>query len=421
MASNGTGYQFLWDGFPWFNTIAGHLFRFLLIEFALLYSASFLDIKRKDKAFYIFAFLMLVRAGIFCADLLTDFQSDIYDACILLITYLIGLKKLRSGYKPARFFVVGFSILFIGFFLHYFMSVDTELGFFLTILYVYSIQFSAVIEMMFFPPALSDKVRTLAREKDEMKDRLNKELEEKVKERTKELNTFVYRVSHDLKGSLNSITGLTKLALKDASNAIEYFEHIGKTSSRLQGIVSEFLSISKAREGKLSLEKIDFKILTETVINSLKELEYFKNSTISIHINQEYVFHSDPALISSLIQNVFENALKYKREGENKHFVKLGIHVNAQESIIRVQDNGRGIRKESRQKVFEMFHRESVDTNGSGLGLYIVKSTVEKLNGKIKLESEEGKGTTITITLPNTSGGVTRVNKAFEIDFSEMK
>jgi signal transduction histidine kinase len=339
------------------------------------------------------------------------------DALILFAAYFIGIIKWKNGYKPARFFLIGCSVLFIGFILNHFMTVDTKVGFFLTIILVYSVQFSAVIEMMFFSLALSDKVRTITKEREQLKDNLNKELEQKVKERTEELNTFVYRVSHDLKGPLNSITKLTKLGVKDSNNAQEYFDHINKTSVRLEGIVKEFLGISRAKEGKVIISSIDFNAIVETILNGLQELDYFKKSSIKIHINQEYDFLFDESLISSIIQNLFENALKYQRSEPYHHQVILGIEVKSDQIIIRVKDNGKGIKKESHQKVFEMFHRESVETQGSGLGLYIIKSIVEKFKGSILLDSEEGIGTSIQVKLPNSSPGAKRNNPSYQREF----
>lgn len=421
LASNGTGYQFFWGSCPGFNSIAPDIFKFLLVVFALIYSVSFLNIDRASRSMKLVAGVVVFRTLVFLGILFFDFPdfTNYLDPACLLVVYIMGIIAFKKGYKPARFFVLGFSILYTGFTISSLFSPDiVKLSYFQIILLVYSFEISTVAEMMFFSIALSDKVRNLAKEKETMQRTLNVELEAKVEQRTTELDTFVYRVSHDLKGPLRSITGITKLGLSDTSRSEEYFTYIQQTTSHLEKLVSQFLTISKTKQGVIQSDNIDFCMMMESIISSLRHSEIFKNVSVKLLIEQKYEFLSDPDLIASILQNLLENALKYRKEGRINHSVSVFIKVNPIFALIQVEDNGRGIKKGAAKKVFDMFHRENVDVKGSGLGLYIVKTTIEKLGGKITLESLEGQGTVFSVSLPN-NGKVEAINKYIEVELND--
>ncbi|HZG01667.1 MAG TPA: HAMP domain-containing sensor histidine kinase, partial [Chitinophagales bacterium] len=113
------------------------------------------------------------------------------------------------------------------------------------------------------------------------------------------------------------------------------------------------------------------------------------------------VFSSDPGRISVLLNNLISNAIRYQNPNVDKPYVDIAVETTADAAFIVVKDNGIGIDKAQQSKVFDMFYRVSQNSVGSGLGLYIVKETVEKLQGKIDLKSEPGTGTAFTIVLPN--------------------
>jgi signal transduction histidine kinase len=117
---------------------------------------------------------------------------------------------------------------------------------------------------------------------------------------------------------------------------------------------------------------------------------------------QSLTIHTDPVLLQVVIQNFLANALKYSTSGNG---IRLGIRENTNEAVsIFVQDSGVGIPMSEQKRVFEKFFRahnvRQMDTDGTGLGLYMSKSIAEKLGGTITFESEEGKGSTFIFTLP---------------------
>jgi len=116
--------------------------------------------------------------------------------------------------------------------------------------------------------------------------------------------------------------------------------------------------------------------------------------------NNLNAFHSDNSLLRSIIQNLLINSIDYRHKKEAPSWVKIEIS-DAEPSIkIIVTDNGIGIKKKHKHKVFDMFYRATESSTGSGLGLYMVKNAVRKLNGKVTLVSQEGKGTRVVLLLP---------------------
>ena len=105
--------------------------------------------------------------------------------------------------------------------------------------------------------------------------------------------------------------------------------------------------------------------------------------------------------VKTILSNLISNAFKYQRDDEVDKYVKVSVNVSGGTATMKVTDNGVGIKKDKVDEVFNMFYRAKRDNSGTGLGLFIVKEAVEKLNGKIDLESDFGVGTEITLTVPN--------------------
>jgi signal transduction histidine kinase len=123
--------------------------------------------------------------------------------------------------------------------------------------------------------------------------------------------------------------------------------------------------------------------------------------SIKTRINGTHDFYSDQNRVSIILNNLISNAIRYHNPAADRSFVAISIEMTPEKAAITVADNGIGIPGDKQARVFEMFYRLSAKSNGSGLGLYIVKETVQKLDGYIQLESEDGKETTFTVVLPN--------------------
>ena len=151
---------------------------------------------------------------------------------------------------------------------------------------------------------------------------------------------------------------------------------------------------------ELKVEKIDFQKIIDETFNDLSFLTGAQQVTKKITISVEE-FHSDPWRIGEIFRNLLSNSIKYRKLGHPETCITCSIETTNGHCSIIFQDDGIGIDKVSLEKIFEMFYRASDQSDGSGLGLYIVKNAVDKLRGKIWVESELGEGTIFKINLPN--------------------
>ena len=121
---------------------------------------------------------------------------------------------------------------------------------------------------------------------------------------------------------------------------------------------------------------------------------------LEVNVNQQFSLLSDPHLLNVIFGNLLDNALRFKKGEGNQHKVALIVYQEKTDLILRVEDNGRGIPEAKHDAVFDMFVKSQQDYDGSGLGLYLVKKAVAKLNGQLTLNSSENSGTVIEVRLP---------------------
>ena len=219
-----------------------------------------------------------------------------------------------------------------------------------------------------------------------------------------ELDKFVYSVSHDLRAPLTSILGIVEISESETDDVLmlERLNLIKANISRLDIFILDVLDYSKNARIDIQADEINFKELLDEVTCNLK----FMNTTepmvdIQVNMVSKKPFRSDKSRISIIMNNLISNAIRYKDPYAEKPFVKIETDISEKHATIKVSDNGIGIKKEFHNKIFEMFYRVSENSIGSGLGLYLVKETVKKLDGEVTLHSDLGKGTTFVIHLPN--------------------
>ncbi|WP_020526369.1 ATP-binding protein [Flexithrix dorotheae] len=230
-----------------------------------------------------------------------------------------------------------------------------------------------------------------------------KEKNQELEKVNKELDQFVYSVSHDLMAPLNSILGLITLSKleTDVEKIQEYIRLKEKSVIKLNEFIQDLIDLSRDTRLEIQKENIDFNILLEELA---EKYEYGENSdqvTLSIEVNQDYLFFSDKNRLKVILGNLISNAFRYAMPHKPDSYVKVSVEVGNSAATLKVEDNGIGIKEGHRKKVFGMFFRASQDIKGSGLGLYIVSESVSRLNGKIDLKSQVGEGSTFTISLPN--------------------
>jgi PAS domain S-box-containing protein len=230
----------------------------------------------------------------------------------------------------------------------------------------------------------------------------SKKVEEELKIRNIELDNFVYKVSHDLRAPLSSVLGLVNLASLPGNddNLKDYLPLIGQKVRQLDHFISDVLSHSKNLKLDVKTGKIDFQNVIDQTFKDLGYLDGTVAIRKEIAIEGED-FYSDPWRIAEIFRNLISNAIKYRNLNHKAPSIHIFIRQTSGAAEIIFKDNGIGIDAANKIKIFEMFYRASEQSEGSGLGLYIVKNAVDKLGGEVLVESETGLGTTFTITLPN--------------------
>lgn len=227
-------------------------------------------------------------------------------------------------------------------------------------------------------------------------------VEDELKIRNAELDNFVYKVSHDLRAPLSSILGLVNLAKLpgNTDNPLEYIEIIGGKVEHLDHFIGDVLSHSKNLKMEVTINKVDFSHVIDRTFNDLSYLDGAKEISRVVKI-EGIDFYSDPWRISEIFRNLISNAIKYRQTEGVCSEVTIKVHVDHLRAEINFADNGIGIDEANLNRIFEMFYRATEQSDGSGIGLYIVKNAVDKLGGQISVSSRPGQGTRFNIVLPN--------------------
>lgn len=218
-----------------------------------------------------------------------------------------------------------------------------------------------------------------------------------------ELDKFVYSVSHDLRSPLTSILGLLAFIESESQEEDTLF-HVGliRTSvNRLDEFIKNILSYSRNNRAGLEVEKIPLQQTIVEIVDSMQGLPEATGIHYQVDITEKEPFYSDSLRLNTVLENLISNAMKYHRKEQAGRYIKVSGYSDAKNFHFTIADNGIGIARVYHEKIYEMFFRLSGQKSGSGIGLYIVRDTIEILQGSIELQSEEGIGTIFTITLKN--------------------
>ncbi len=262
-------------------------------------------------------------------------------------------------------------------------------------------------------------------EQRQQNDKLLKDLETQNKEqkftlqeletRNFELDQFVYKVSHDLRAPLTSIMGLINLSRMDGDTfekMHQYIDLIEGSTHKLDNFITSLLEYSRSNRQDKEAQKIDFAQLIEDGLEDLKYIQDYNKLEIDIQIKKgETDFFSEQMKLSVIFNNILSNAVKYQNKKVAPNFLKIEIDTTSEWfAHIRVWDNGIGIHKLYIEQVFNMFFRATETSQGSGLGLYIVKQAVERLGGVIEINSENGAFTEVLMQIPNRKSKIDKPN-----------
>lgn len=215
-----------------------------------------------------------------------------------------------------------------------------------------------------------------------------------------ELDHFVYSISHDLRSPLLSIKGIIGLVLKSSDiseNNRKFLEMTISSATRLDDTIQEILDYSRNSRLEISYSNFDIKELISIVFEDLR-FSANTDTELSFKTNGSSFIFSDKARFGVLMKNIIGNCIKYRKQNVPSK-IEVDITEFKNEIKIVVKDNGEGIPSEHLSKVFDMFYRATSTSVGTGLGLYICKEIINKLEGSISLDSELEKGTTVTLMI----------------------
>jgi signal transduction histidine kinase len=218
-----------------------------------------------------------------------------------------------------------------------------------------------------------------------------------------ELDSFVYKASHDLRSPLSSILGLAEIASKmDDVNEIKSCITMIKDRVNVQDrFIKDIIDYARNSRQELTLEKVKLKAKVTQIIDSLIYNEGARGIDFKVAIPDDLEIVSDPIRLSVIFSNLIGNAIKYQDSTKEYRNVVIGLVPASKALEVYVEDNGIGIEEQYHSKIFTMFFRATEKSKGSGLGLFIVKESVQKLGGSIGFASTVGKGTVFTFSLPN--------------------
>ena len=230
---------------------------------------------------------------------------------------------------------------------------------------------------------------------------------------------FLARMSHEIRTPINGILGMNSMILKESRNGEirEYAENIDSAGRGLLALINDILDLSKIESGKMRLAPVSYHLSSvvndcyHMIAQQAKEKGLFVNTDIDPSL--PYQLYGDEVRIRQIIVNLLTNATKYTEKGGITFSVSGSVREGEEGKILdltlRVQDTGIGIREEEQTRLFEAFERADEVRNrhieGTGLGLRITAQLVDLMGGKIHLESEYGKGSTFTVTVPQLVQG----------------
>lgn len=217
-----------------------------------------------------------------------------------------------------------------------------------------------------------------------------------------ELNRFIYSISHELRAPLASALGIINIVKMEGKyhSTDDYWELIESCSLKLEYYIAKTLQYYKNNRFEVINEKVDFKKLVNELLALHKSANDYHDINYTVDIVQDIDFLGDDFRIELIMGNLISNAIKYQKPEEQNKKVDIAVRVSATDAQISITDNGLGILEDHMNRVFTQFFKSKNQT-GTGLGLFIVKEALDKINGTIRVESDAVKGTRFLIKIPN--------------------
>lgn len=239
---------------------------------------------------------------------------------------------------------------------------------------------------------------------------LNAKLEQKVAARTRELeetnhelDTFLYHSSHDIRRPITTLLGLDLVARQVSKDkeVVNLFEKVGETARSMDNMLFKMQMMYELNQPDHPVNPIDIYRALRSVLQHFRP--EFERVGMSNHLSlsESLFLVSNPALLNIIFRNLIENAILFRKTQPGiEPFVDISVKTNGDQLEISFTDNGIGIEDKYQHQVFDLYFRGSSASKGNGLGLYLVKKSIQILKGDIKLMSDHGVGSTFTVLLP---------------------
>jgi signal transduction histidine kinase len=242
--------------------------------------------------------------------------------------------------------------------------------------------------------------------------RINENLEGLVSERTalledahRELDTFLYKASHDLRGPICSIIGLCHIATHSSNGeSAEILERTAKTAHRMDRMLKKLKVISEINQ-PTDFSSMSIKEKLDALESDYKTFIQQNNVKLTIDCAPTVSLYSYPTLVDAILRSLLENALYFSTlQKTGSRHVQVSVSEMDESVQFVFMDDGPGIEDELKPKIWDMFFVGTEYSGGNGLGLYIVKKSLEVLGGSVQVESELCKYTRFIVTIPKQNG-----------------
>ncbi|WP_373521857.1 7TM diverse intracellular signaling domain-containing protein [Aquiflexum sp.] len=434
---DGFFYQYFTPESGWFNKHAVLIFATLSAIAFGRYTQIYLQVKVYSplihKSFNVLLVsLIILLALIFTISAGVKFYYPLVNLLgILILIHVIA--SLVTGYlkgkSPDFFFSLGIGFFFLGFSVFILNNFSLIPNSFWT---EFSSKLGTGLEVMFLSLSMSNKIRLLKGEKEKMQAVALQQSEESNQIKS----FFLSNISHELRTPLNAIIGLSRSIQESSADekTKSDLEVIQYSSLGLLSSIDSILDYSRIEKNELKLQfkSFDFhKLLQEIRSNTEKQCTDKGLKFVYEETNQlpQFII-GDLTRTRQILQNLLSNAVKFTQKGE----VRLGILTDRESDqkvkmSLQVTDTGVGIKQEKLDRIFESFIQEQIDDKrkfgGFGLGLCIVKALVEQYDGHLKLTSEAGKGTSVTVDMefqiPVKSNNMGEIKENGEFDLQGKK
>ena len=249
---------------------------------------------------------------------------------------------------------------------------------------------------------------SLATEIKQHRDALKQEVDKQthhLREANTELEEFTYRISHDLRSPIVSSVRLLSMAqesigCKDSQTAVDCLSHAQNSLNKLETLIQDLLDISETKNKEEENQPIDTAHLVAEALANLQYLEGYESLEIQTDFQFNELLLSKTSRVNRILENLISNAIKYRDPEVEASYIKISTHNVEGHYVLEVEDNGLGIPEKQQDRLFTMFMRFHPKVAfGSGLGLYLIKKSVDVLGGTIAFHNN-GNGSTFRIKIP---------------------